>query len=210
MSRNRSVVAIILAAGESSRMGRSKPLLPIDGQTFLGHLVAELEASCAARTVVVLGHRAQDVLAALPEIQPLAVLNANYPLGQLSSLQVGLAAAGNPDAILMCLVDHPFISRQVVDQVIDAFESTQRPIVIPTHQGRRGHPTLFARPLFAELRAASLDQGARAVVRAHAEEILELPMEDDEILADLDTPEEYQAWLARRALYSRAAGSEKP
>jgi len=134
----------------------------------------------------------------MPEVRLLVVLNANYPLGQLSSLQVGLAAAGNADAILMCLVDHPDISHEVVDQVIGAFESAQAPIVIPTHQGRRGHPTLFARPLFAELQAAPLDEGARVVVRAHSDQILELPINDDEILADLDTPEQYQAWLARR------------
>ena len=188
-------------------MGRPKPLLPIDGETFLGHLVAELAASRATRTVVVLGHGARDILAAMPEVAHLVVLNHNYALGQLSSLQVGLDAAGNPEAILMCLVDHPFIRREVVDQVIDAFESTQRPIVIPTHEGRRGHPTLFARPLFAELRAASLDQGARMVVRAHQEEILDLPIDDEEILADLDTPEQYQAWLARRGSAAQPSGS---
>jgi molybdenum cofactor cytidylyltransferase len=201
-----AVVAIILAAGESSRMGRPKPLLPINGsngETFLGHLVTELDASRATRTVVVLGHRADDILATMPEVKDLAVINTNYQLGQLSSLQVGLEAVGPADAIVMCLVDHPDISRQVVSQVIDAFESTRAPIVIPTHQGRRGHPTLFAARLFDELRAAPLDQGARVVVHAHVDEILELPIDDDEILADLDTPEQYQAWLARREATGR-------
>lgn len=178
-------------------MGRPKPLLPIDGETFLGHLVAELQASRANRVVVVLGHQANAVIQAVPAVTRLAVINANYALGQLSSLQVGLDAAGRPDAIVVCLVDHPFLRRDLVDRLIEAYESTQQPIIVPTFDGRRGHPVLFARELFAELRTAAVDEGARAVVRAHPSEVLELPADDESILADLDTPEQYEAWLAR-------------
>lgn len=192
-----AVAAIVLAAGESSRMGRPKPLLPMDGETFLGHLLAELSASLVARTVVVLGHRPEAILEAMPELASIAVVNPNYPLGQLSSLQVGLEALGDQlDAILMCLADHPFVTRGLIDAIILAHERTGRPIVIPTHGGRRGHPTLFARPLFRELKAAPLSEGARAVVRAHADQVLELPTQEAGILADVDSPEQYEQWLA--------------
>src|SRR5581483_12423785 len=96
-----TVGAVVLAAGESSRMGRPKPLLPLDGETFLTHLLGQIGASRVARTIVVLGYRPEVILNALPQIAPLAVTNANYPLGQLSSLHVGLDAVGDVDAILM-------------------------------------------------------------------------------------------------------------
>lgn len=190
------MAAVVLAAGESSRMGRPKPLLPLNGDTFLGHLLKELDASEVERTVVVLGYRPEVVLDAMPEVGSRAIINVNYSLGQLSSLQAGLDAVGETDAILMCLADHPFVTRAVIDGVISTFESTRRPIVVPVYGGRRGHPTLFARELFAELQAAPLDRGARAVVWAHADEVLELPTQEEGIVADIDTPEQYQDWLA--------------
>jgi molybdenum cofactor cytidylyltransferase len=193
-----NVWALVLAAGESSRMGRPKPLLPLDdGETFLSHLLGEIRASRVSRTVLVLGYRPEVILDAMPEVAPLAVVNEQYELGQLSSLHVGLNAVDDDvDAILMCLADHPFITRQVIDEIITAFDRTRRPIVVPTYGGGRGHPTLFARSLFNELLAAPLDQGARVVVRAHAAEILELPTNEVGILADVDTPAQYEQWLS--------------
>lgn len=190
------MAAIVLAAGESSRMGRPKPLLPLNGDTFLGHLLKEIDASSVSTTLVVLGHHPEVVVAAHPEVEPISVINPNYTLGQLSSLQVGLAGVGDADAALLCLADHPFVTTEVIEAVIEAFESTGRPIVVPTYQGRRGHPTLFARSVFDELRAAPLDQGARVVVWAHANEVLEVPTTENGIVADIDTPQQYETWLA--------------
>src|SRR5581483_2472413 len=170
----------------SSRMGRPKPLLPLDGETFLTHLLAQIDASRVARTVIVLGYRPEVVLDALPQIAPRSVVNANYSLGQLSSLHVGLDAIGDVDAVLMCLADHPFVTAAVIDALIAEQERTGCPIVVPTYCNLRGHPTLFARSVLAELRAAPLDQGARVVVRAHAAELVELPVEDPGVIADVD------------------------
>lgn len=179
-------------------MGRPKPLLPLDdGETFLSHLLNEIDHSKVARALVVLGHHPEVILEALPKIEPRAILNPNYALGQLSSLHAGLDTVGPVDAILLCLADHPFATTAVIDQIIGEFEATGRPIIVPTYNGRRGHPTLFAGSLFAELRAAPLDQGARVVVWAHASEVLEVPTEEPGILANVDTPEEYEAWLAQ-------------
>jgi molybdenum cofactor cytidylyltransferase len=192
-----SVAAIVLAAGESSRMGRPKPLLPLNGETFLGHLLAQLRASRVTRIVVVLGHRPEQVLDAMPEVRDLAVVNDRYQLGQLSSFIAGLEAVGNDaDAVLLCLADHPFITAELIDELIESYEVTRLPIVVPVHGGRRGHPVLFAAPLFTELRAAPLDEGARVVVRAHAEEILEVATGETGVLADVDTPAEYERWRA--------------
>lgn len=193
-----SVAAIVLAAGESSRMGRPKPLLPLNGDTFLGHLLAQLRASRVERTVVVLGHEPGAILEAIPEVRPLAVVNADYRLGQLSSFIAGLDAVGDGvDAVLLCLADHPFVSASLIDELIEAYETTRLPIVIPVYEGRRGHPVLFAARLFHELRSAPRDQGARAVVRAHAAEVLEVATDEAGIVADIDTPEDYERWRAR-------------
>ncbi len=202
-----SVAAIVLAAGESSRMGRPKPLLPLNGTTFLGHLLDQIRASRVDRTVVVLGHRPEQVMEAMPEVRPLAVINERYQLGQLSSLIVGLATVGDDaDAVLLCLADQPFVTAELIDELIEGYEATHLPIVVPVHAGRRGHPVLFASPVFGELRAAPLDQGARVVVRAHAEEILEIATDEPGVLADVDTPEEYERW---RAIY-QARNAREP
>jgi molybdenum cofactor cytidylyltransferase len=87
------------------------------------------------------------------------------------------------------------VTREVIDGIILAHERTHRPIIVPTYGGGRGHPTLFARQLYGELLAAPLDQGARVVVRAHADEVLELPTDEAGVLADVDTPEQYEQWL---------------
>ncbi len=194
------VAAIVLAAGQSSRMGFPKALLPIDQQTFLERIVAVLEASQVSDVYVVLGAESERIRAQVHLGAAHVVLNPDWPQGQLSSLRAGLRAAGAQpyDAIIMALVDHPLIEPAIVDAIIGAHEATGRPIVVPMHDGRRGHPVLFGARLVPELLAAPADQGARAVVRAHADEVLEVPTPAPGILADIDTPALYADWLGRR------------
>lgn len=191
------IVAIILAAGESRRMGVPKPLLAFDGKTFLEHIVSVLETTQVGRIKVVLGHEAERVLRQTHLDRADVVLNDGYQNGQLSSLIEGIRSLGDDlsqvDAILVCLVDHPLISAALVDAMIDHFYRTGKPIVIPKCQGRRGHPVLFAKPLFAELLSAPLNAGAKAVVQNHASDLLELETDDAGILFDVDTPELYEA-----------------
>jgi molybdenum cofactor cytidylyltransferase len=146
---------------------------------------------------VVVGAHAERIQAALDLSGVTVVLNADWPLGQLSSLQAGLRAAadGGYDAVIMALVDHPLIHAATVDAIGAAFAATDRPIVVPVHDGRRGHPVLFAARLVPELLAAPLDQGARVVVHAHAAEVLEVESPAPGILADIDTPALYQEWV---------------
>src|SRR6266852_1524392 len=187
------IAAIVLAAGESRRMGFPKALLPIEGRTFVQHIVGRLASTRVEGIYVVLGAHRERILAAVDVTPAQVVINPDWELGQLSSLQAGLRAlpGGEYDATVMALVDHPLIEPMVVDAVLAAFEGARRPVVVPVHNGRRGHPVLFAARLFPELLAAPLDEGARAVVRAHAAEVLEVLVPAPGILADIDTPELY-------------------
>lgn len=183
---------VILAAGESSRMGFPKALLPFRGATFLEHLV-HLLIERVNPLLVVVGHDADRIRAAVHLPETVRVLtNADYKLGQLSSLRTairaleGSAAAG----LLVAPVDHPCIGPEVLDALLRVFVTEQPEVLVPTFGGRRGHPVIFSPRLFPELLAAPLDQGARAVVHRHA--VREVPVSDEGILADIDDPETYR------------------
>ena len=195
------IVAIILAAGESSRMGRPKALLPIDGMTFIGKIVTALQSTPIARTLVVLGHNAEEMQRHIRDLPVDIVVNPNYKEGQLSSLLAAIREiqsskdAEAVDGILVHLVDHPYVNAGLVKVMIDKFYATKKWIVVPRYHGRRGHPVLFSRSLFAELLAAPLDQGAKSVVHAHREETLEVDTEEEGITIDIDTPDAYQKYV---------------
>ena len=192
------IVAVILSAGESSRMGRPKALLPIDGVRFVEKIVAALESTDVENIIVVLGHNAEEMRQKISDLPVTILVNHDYKQGQLSSLQVAIrhlesSSDGSPvDGILVHLVDHPYISATLVDLMIDRFYETKKLIVVPRFQGRRGHPVIFAHALFPELLAAGTDQGAKPVVHAHRDDTLEIDTEDEGVLIDIDTPEEYR------------------
>lgn len=179
---------IILAAGESRRMGYPKALLPIQGTTFLGHLIETLRGQVDP-LVVVLGAEAERIRAAVAIPGDVAVVvNENYAQGQLSSLKRALRRRDS-DAALVALVDHPCIGPELVALLVRTYYEKRPPLLIPTYHGRRGHPMIFGGELFGELMEAPLDQGARVVVRRHS--ALELEVEEAGILHDLDDPETY-------------------
>ena len=188
------IVAVVLSAGASSRMGRPKALLPVDGVPFIERIVRALERTEVDRTLVVLGHNAEAMREAIAYLGVDTVVNPDYARGQLSSLHAAIRALdGEPvEAILVHLVDHPFIESRLVDRMIERFRAEEKLIVVPRFNGRRGHPVLFSGKLFPEFLAASLDTGAKPVVRGHPEETLELDTEEAGILVDIDTPEEYR------------------
>jgi len=188
------IVAVILSAGESSRMGRPKALLPIDGQSFIEKIVAALKASRVDRIIVVLGHNADEMKARIERLPVEVLVNPDYKLGQLSSLQVAVRRlATDPDCegMLVHLVDHPYIDPALVDEMIRLFYQSKKTIVVPRWRGKRGHPVIFSRALFAELLSAPLSEGAKAVVHAHRDETLEVETDQAGITIDIDTPELY-------------------
>jgi len=189
------IVAVILSAGESSRMGRPKALLPIDGQTFIERIVGALKLGGVERVVVVLGFNADELRRQIGHLPVEILVNPDYRLGQLSSLQVAvrhLQADPECDGMMVHLVDHPYIDAQLVKLMLERFDGSKYSIAVPRHQGKRGHPVLFARALFGELLNAPMDKGAKAVVNAHREDTLELDTDDVGITLDIDTPELYR------------------
>jgi nicotine blue oxidoreductase len=187
-------------------MGSPKALLTApDGVPFVVRIVRAFAGAGVDRVVVVTGadHAAIDGLVRSdPDAARVAtcVRNPDPSRGQLSSLLVGLdAVAGvSAEAVLVTLVDVPGIDPAVVRRVIEAWRRTGAPIVRPARGVEHGHPVLFDRRLFDELRTAPLDAGAKSVVRAHEGEIWNEPVDDEGCLTDVDTPEEYDA-LTRRA-----------
>jgi len=195
------IPAIVLAAGKSSRMGRTKALLPIDasGETFLTHVLRMLREGGVDTIVVVIGGDAAAVRASLPhdDASISAVENPRYEAGQLSSLLVGLAAMeqrfGHVEAVMMTLVDLPLISAATVRAVLDAYRAKPgAPIVRPRRGTRHGHPVIFNQSIFGELRRADPSMGAKPVVHAHAAEEVSVDVDDDGAFTDIDTPEDYE------------------
>ena len=189
------IVAVVLSAGESSRMGRPKALLPIDGRTFIEKIVAALKKSSVAKVMVVLGHNADEMIQRIEHLPVEILVNPDYKLGQLSSLQVAvrrLEREPDCDGMLVHLVDHPYVNTELVQTMIKRYEDTGKLIVVPRYNGKRGHPVIFSRKLFSELLAAPMDQGAKAVVNAHRDDTLEIDTEAEGVTVDIDTPELYR------------------
>ena len=188
------IVAVVLSAGESSRMGTPKALLPVDGQTFIERIVTALKKTTVSAIVVVLGHHLEEIRQKVAQLSVTMVVNQNYRSGQLSSLQAAIRSleGKNVDAILVHLVDHPFLDSRLVDEMIKRFYESKKMIVVPLYKGRRGHPVLFSSKLFPELLAAPLEVGAKEVVHAHRGDTLEIQASDEGVTIDIDTPEEYR------------------
>lgn len=194
------LAGVILAAGDSSRMGSPKALLRTpDGRTFLAAIVDTFAAAGLTDVVVVTGRHHDDIAAALlrepPENAPRIFRNPDPSRGQLSSLHIAMDAivTALTPALVVTLVDVPLTSSATVSLVIAEWRRSGAAIVRPAIGDRHGHPVVFDRRVFAELRAAPLDAGAKAVVRARAHETLNVAVADEGCLRDIDTPDDYRA-----------------
>jgi molybdenum cofactor cytidylyltransferase len=185
--------AIILAGGESRRMGKPKPLLRFGETTFLEQIVRVLRESDVDKITVVLGAGADTIRRSVDLSGADVVVNKDYRKGQLSSLIAGLRSiSSQTDAILVCLVDNPFITEAVVNTIVRKFKETQSPIVVPVFKRQRGHPTLFSRCLFKELLEAPEAEGARHVLYSHEDKVIEVEVDEPGVLIGIDTPEDYK------------------
>jgi molybdenum cofactor cytidylyltransferase len=196
------IPAVVLAAGRSSRMGRAKASLPADDRdTFLTRIVRTFLAAGVDDVVVVVGHEAEAIAAAFAAsgLPARFVVNPNYDRGQLSSLLAGLAVVDRPGvtAILVTLVDVPFVSEATVRAVVERYRLTKAPVVRPTSGNRHGHPLLIDRSLFDVLRRADVESGAKPIVRAHVTGAGEVAIEDEGAFTDIDTAEEYARIVGR-------------
>jgi molybdenum cofactor cytidylyltransferase len=204
------IPAVVLAAGRSSRMGRAKATLPLDGDTFLTRIVRTFLAAGVDDVVVVVGHEADAVIATFAPsgLRARFVENRDYDRGQLSSLVAGLGVVDRPGvhAMLVTLVDVPLVSEATIRAVIERYRLTQAPVVRPTSGARHGHPLLIDRSLFSKLRAADPDSGAKPVVRAHASQTGDLEISDEGAFLDIDTPDDYARLVTGRVSPANGAG----
>jgi len=197
------IPAIVLAAGCSTRMGRSKAMLPLGGgDTFLSRIVRTFHDAGVDEVIVVVGHGGNAVAASVQAlgVDVRVVTNAEYDRGQLSSLVAGIGAIDRPEveAALVTLVDVPLVAAATIRAVIDRYRASRPPVVRPTSGARHGHPLLLDRALFDEVRAADPSSGAKPIVRAHASAVGDVPVEDEGAFTDIDTPEDYERWITSR------------
>jgi molybdenum cofactor cytidylyltransferase len=184
------IAALVLAAGRSTRMGAANKLtLPLRGEPLVCHAVDTLYGTSVSEIVVVTGHEAAAVRAALHDRDVSFTHNADYASGMASSIAAGIAVVADADAVLLCLGDMPAVPPIVVEALIAA-ATTPDTIVLPVHEGRRGHPVLFGSGHFPALRALTGDRGARDVLTAASEDIIEIGCEDPGIHRDIDTAED--------------------
>jgi len=185
------ISAIVLAGGTSSRMGSSKPLLSVGGRPLLDHVLATVRGSQVGDIVVVLGHEAERVRAAVSFDGARAVVNDAYEQGMSTSIRAGVHAADpKSDGFLIVLGDQPFVSSATLDALIARRHESGAEILIPTYEGRRGNPVLLDRSLSEDVESITGDQGCRAIFGRHLRGILEVPVDDPGILVDLDTPDQ--------------------
>jgi molybdenum cofactor cytidylyltransferase len=194
-----SAAGVILAAGESRRMGSPKALLRYRGQTFLDTLISLLAPRCST-VIVVLGANAnqiRDGLACDMTRAATFVINPDYRTGQTSSMQCGLRAVpADAEGVLFTLADHPAVAAST----IDALAAHPRPLIrVPRFEGRRGHPVWFSRALMAEFLALPAHGAARDVVYSHTQETEYLDVDDPGTVADIDDPAAYRELIGAGA-----------
>ena len=180
-------------------MGSPKALLPLRGTTFLGHLLDVIQQSKknAASgkeigcTRVVLGAHTAEITARIPLDSSAIVLNPHWQQGQLSSIQEAIRSLKEvqTDGMVLFLVDHPLVSAELVSELVRQFYASGQAIVLPKFRKKRGHPVIFSARLYGELLAAPAEQGARAVVWAHQDDILEVPTTEEGVVLNLNDPE---------------------
>ena len=196
-----SVLGIILAAGQSSRMGRSKALLPLPahGLSFVSTTIQTLRAGGVQHVAVVGrpgdGELRREVVRSVPAVPLLE--NPTSHLGQLSSLLVGIDYAEQigAGAVMVLPVDIPLVRSETVAALLAVSADGTTPIVRPRYQHRHGHPVLFAAAIFPELRTTDLALGARAVVRRDPTRVMDVDVDDPGVLRDFDVPEDYRRLL---------------
>jgi molybdenum cofactor cytidylyltransferase len=182
------LAAVILAAGESRRMGAPKALVPYRGRTFVEHLLEITRHTRVGVTRIVVGAHADAIREKLSSYAAAIVVNEDWAKGQLSSIQAAIRSLPEEGScgMILCPVDHPIVSAALVARLIAEFDSSGKAIVIPTYRRRRGHPLIFRASLYPELLAASPEVGARQVVWAHADEISEVSTEEEGVILNIN------------------------
>ncbi len=184
--------AIVLAAGQSRRMGTQKLLLSFAGQTVIGHVIDQLSAAAIANIFVVVSSDGSAIAQVLSGRPVKLVENPEPDSEMLSSVRCGLRALPSDcEAALIAVGDQPAITSSLVRKVVDAYQSSGRGIVVPVAGGKRGHPTILAARYFGEIVQGFDGVGLRGLLLAHSDDVQEVETDDPALLADIDLPEDY-------------------
>lgn len=203
------IAPIVLAAGDSTRIGFPKALLPIGGDIFLTRILKTLESLGLPDATVVLGSRAELIQPQISERRVRIVINPNPAEGQLSSIK--LALSGLDPSFAGCMlwpVDQPGISENMVGALVKQFTDCGAPLVLPCCGEKRGHPAIFSRTLFKEILETPLHEGLKKLVLRHSHEMSLLPTNELATIKDIDTPEDYFKFMGETLEAALARGAK--
>ncbi len=190
---------MILAAGESRRMGQPKLLLPFGEKTIIETIVEKVVSSRVDNTLVVLGSEREEVEQKIKNFPVQVAFNADYPNGMLSSVLCGLRTLPeDTQAVVVVLGDQPSVSKEVIDKIVDAYQKTGKGIVLPVFKKERGHPVIIDMKYKDEIERLSPDIGLRGTVYSHPEDILEVEVDTPNILKDIDDEADYKRELKNK------------
>jgi molybdenum cofactor cytidylyltransferase len=194
-----AISAVVLAAGESRRMGRPKQLLPFGDRSILERVVDSLLAAGVGEVIVVLGHLAEHVRAVLGHRPVQTVVNASYREGMLSSVKCGLRAVRpDQDAVLVALGDQPHIDSAIARELVERYRVGTAGIVIPRYGGKKGHPIIMNLPRYREAILNLPEQvGLNVLIQEHGDDVHLVDVATDDIIRDIDDPADYARELAR-------------
>ena len=188
------ISAILLAAGESRRMGSPKLLLPFKNSTILEQAVDNLLSSTVDEVIVVVGHKAEEMSKKLADRPVKLVLNPDFHKGMSTSIVKGLGMVDeNAHAIMLVLADQPLIPVETINALIGAFLHSEQGIVVPVYQGKRGHPVIFDSRYRGKLQILRGDRGGKEIIDEYSHDVLELPVTSSGIHVDIDTPDNYRS-----------------
>ena len=194
------ISAILLAAGESSRMGSDfKPLLKWGTRTVISACIDNLRRSRVDEIIVVLGFRESEIRSRLAGAGVQFAINREYRKGMVSSVKTGLSLISpRSNGVLIALVDQPMVGPEVINPLVVSFGDYEKRISIPTFQGKHGHPIVISRDFEEEIMRLdeAAPEGLKALLDAHRNEIQEVPVESSLILEDIDLPEDYARLVA--------------
>ncbi len=183
------ISAIVLAAGESTRFGRCKQLVPLGGKTLLEHVIDNVAQSDAGDLVVVLGAHAEEIRRRIDLSGKRVVVNSDYARGMSTSIQAGLRALSDAaEAAMIVLGDQPFVAPATMNRLIAEYRRTRAAAVVPTYHGGRGNPVIIDRALFGEMMDVRGDVGFRAILDRHA--VTTVAVDDRGVIRDIDTTED--------------------
>ena len=183
------LAAVILSGGASRRMGSPKALVTYQGTPFLEHLLSVTRHPAIGVRRVVLGPDAESISAQIKLASDEIIINNDWEKGQLSSIQAAVRSLpSGTTGMLLCPVDHPLVSSALISHLIETFLESKASVVVPTYEGRRGHPVIFSSAVYGELLEAPADTGARAVVWAHKNDVQEVATMEEGCVLNLNDP----------------------